>query len=246
MSFDTKHRHDAESVLALITAGPVKFSELAPSRNGNTIVRKSARQSINELESKGLIKTVYIGGFLHHVLADWKESQESRIAQIEEQSKHSYCGCIIWQGYCDPLRGPITRFNSEGPQSVRRILWNNAYKKQLEIREIIRMSCENDLCVNVKHMMKDRKNSVQRGKQKNVIHAMKIAQGMRKSRAKLSMEAAREIRESDESNVVLAERYGVSRANISLVKLGKIYKEYPVGGFFSGLLAANDGKRKAA
>lgn len=239
MNFPAKHVHTPESVLQIIKKGPTKFAELSPSRNWNSASRKTARSSLDALIEQWLVKHVYIGRFMHYVEVGWTESVENRLIHIEEQSRHSYCGCINWEGYCDPLRGPTTRYQQGGsPKSVRRILWDIGHTEKLTKDDTIKMTCENDKCVNTKHMKKERRNKVQAGKPKNVIHSMRIAEGLRKVKGKLDMDKARAIRDSEEPAKVLAEKYGVSKANIHLVKRGKIYKEYPVGGFFSGLLAA--------
>lgn len=226
--------HTRESILCRLEQGPAQFSEWAVSKNHKHGSRVQARQIIQQLTSEGLVRFVYIGRFPYYILNTPKAVKQAELQQIEECTKQSPCGCIHWVGYVDNIRGPICRpVDGDMPISVRRTLWK-IEKGELGRNEILKMTCEDDRCVNLAHMKKIRRNTHQKGKPKPPATRARIAEAIRK-RGKLSLEDAQAIRISTEANPVLAERFGVTASNISAVRRGKILVPYRAT-FVTGLV----------
>ncbi|OUM00560.1 hypothetical protein [Variovorax sp. JS1663] len=126
-------------------------------------------------------------------------------------------GCWVWQGTCQ--KGVMPMINVGGSiVSVRRVVFtelNGPVKPGHEIT----VSCETARCVRcveeVTYAERRRRMAVKR----NTDSYPRLIP----PHAKLSAEKAREIRASDEPTAVLAERYGVSKASIGYVKIGKTW-----------------------
>ena len=114
-------------------------------------------------------------------------------------------------------------------------------------------TCNNPLCVepshivqrtskqHCSHMAKALSNSPS-----NQSRIIKITKARRAQAAKITQEQAIEIRMSDESGQVLAERFGITRTRINSIKRGESWVQ-EFGNPFSGLFtAANDTGRKRA
>lgn len=247
-TFGTKHVHTAESVLEIIRKGPVQFRTLAPSRKNTTQVRITARAAITELEARGLIRMVHIGSAPYYATVEWDMDPANKVLHIQGMTRHSVCGCHIWEGYIDKLRGPMVRFNREPPRGVRRILWEQHNKKVLNKEQIVKVTCEDERCVNPLHFKVIIRNTDRAGEEKTVVTKMRMSEAMRKRQGKLTPEQIEEIRGSDESNKAIAARLGVTASNISLIRSHRTHKDYssPFVGMFTGLTAANDSGRKRA
>lgn len=102
--------------------------------------------------------------------------------------------------------------------------------------------CNNPLCVEPSHI-------IQRSPKQQHLHMAKqvsLSPSNPARIAKITQEQAIEIRLSDESGPVLAERFGVTRTMISRIKRGESWA-HEFGNPFSGLFtAANDSGRKRA
>lgn len=113
--------------------------------------------------------------------------------------------------------------------------------RRLVPRVPIETTCDEKLCINPAHL---RKTTVARIAQRKaaaggwtgVLRCSKIATTKRASPlAKLTIELAREIRLSDETNIVLAERHDVDPSLIQGIKAGKRWRDY--SNPFAGLMA---------
>jgi len=115
--------------------------------------------------------------------------------------------------------------------------------------------CGNPTCVELTHIVQRtaKQHHSHMGKQvslapTNQMRIAKITKARRASVGKINQEQAIEIRMSEESGPVLAERYGVTRTMIARIKSGKSWAQdfgNPFAGLFTGL-AANDTGRKRA
>lgn len=149
--------------------------------------------------------------------------------------------CWLWQGY---KANGTPQVSSPRPErkgkmySVRRLMRELDSGRQTPDGHYV-TTCDNPACVNPEHVkfMSDRHHlariaSITRhGSSKSMkLRKFKIASGI----AKLSEEIAHEIRLSDESGPVLAERYGVNRSLISKVRRGDAWRPLsnPFGGLF--------------
>ena len=90
----------------------------------------------------------------------------------------------------------------------------------IDDRLVIRHLCNNKLCVNINHLMQGTpKENIE-----DQIKAGTFVYGERNGRAKLTPEAVIDIRTSGELLRVYSERYGVSMALVSRVRLGKSWR----------------------
>jgi len=225
--------HTRETVLAAITAAPVRFNNLAGSKAHRA--RVGLRAIVDSLIADGLVRMTYIDRFPHLVLMDWKPSKEETVAILEGRGRPTVDGCLLWTGYVDPIRGPMASLGSPPmPTSVRRKVWS-LKKRVLDFNETIKPSCGNWACVAFAHMELANRADPLTGRKKTPVHAMHIAQGLRASIGKLSMEIAREVRASPESSPKLAIKYGVSKQAIDQIRRGETWKEYQQG-LFTGLM----------
>lgn len=225
--------HTRETVLARISEAPVRFAEMAGSKAHRA--RVGLRAIVDALESEGLIRLAYIGGFPHYVLADWEPSPEDVLAEIEGNCRRTMDGCLEWAGYVDPKRGPMVRCGaSTVPTSVRRVVWG-LKRKPLNFQDTIKPACGNWACVEYGHMQKASRADARRGSPLTLLHKARIATAQRKG-AKLTMEIARQIRASADSESLEAAKWGVTKATVSAIRRNEIWQEYQQG-MFTGLLA---------
>lgn len=84
----------------------------------------------------------------------------------------------------------------------------------------VRHACHKKACINPRHLSW----STHRANMDDNIRDGRILAGQALPQAKLTEHAVIAIRSSNESQRVLAERYGVSQGTISLIKLGKNWK----------------------
>ena len=134
---------------------------------------------------------------------------------------HARCiddaGCWVWQGSCQ--KGEMPMINVGGNvMAVRRALFialNGPVKPGHEVVA----NCETPKCVRCVEEV------TYAERRRRLAEKMNACQRSRKipPHAKLSAEKASEIRASNEPTAVLAERYGVSKASIGYVKIGKTW-----------------------
>jgi len=220
----SKIYHTRESILSRLEKGPAQFAEWATSRNANHGSRVQARKIVDDLVLDGLIRFVHIGRFPYYILGTPEALRHAELMQIEESSKESPCGCILWTGFINKNTGPMIRpVAADAPKSVRRTVWQ-MNRGPLGANDIIRMSCRDDACICLDHMVKTRRNTHQKGRPKSYVTRVRITEAIRKRR-KLTIEQANEIRISPEKNRVLAEKYGVSHSNISAIRRGRTLRD---------------------
>jgi hypothetical protein len=227
--------HTRESILERLQKGPTQFSEWAISKNYKHGSRTQARKIIEELIAEGVARYVHVGRFPYYILNTKEALEQAQVMQIEESSKPSPCGCVLWAGFVDPQRGPTIRPAAGGiPQSVRRLVWER-YKGSIGPNDIIKPKCGDNACILLEHMVKKKRNTNHIGAKRNPITRQRITEAQRK-RGKLTIDDARQIRLSPEGGPILAKQYGVSVSNISSIRRGKTLREKAASPF-AGLLA---------
>ena len=136
--------------------------------------------------------------------------------------------CLVWTRSC--CNGhPAARVGSK-TVLVRRVLWADLHG-EIPVGSIVRMTCSTPLCINPDHITL---TTYQRlGKQLGALGVMSgpersaaIARTKRKTQAKLTDAAVRDIRTSDETTIVMAARYGVAQAHISKVRKHKAWRDF--------------------
>lgn len=160
---------------------------------------------------------------MNHRAVHTVESLRARTIEVGE--------CWEWQGY-SAHGTPQVFAPSEGSKrrmvSVRR-LFRELITGQAQPDGFYSVSCGNVECVNPDHTLfrtgRNHYKSMAKQVGKSPTRGLKISQYHRTSgRAKLDESKAQEIRLSNESGPVLAERYGVNRSLISSVRRGTAWK----------------------
>lgn len=152
---------------------------------------------------------------------------------------------MIWNGRTNGNGVP-----KYGQFSVRRVVCEIVHGP-LEARDLASVTCGNPKCMSEHHVIKSNRSQVSTiSNAQPDVKAKKIASAIRSNRdklGKLSMEKAREIRSSSETGVALAAKFNVSVHAISKVRTNRTWRdaENPFTGIFSGLLAANDTRKRA-
>lgn len=107
-------------------------------------------------------------------------------------------------------------------------------------RPIATYTCGNPLCVHPEHTDWSKRKAVQQrttqeqGHQNNTVRNKKIADKARQN-GKLTHEQALKVREAEGNQYKIAERFGISQATVSAIKLGKTWRSY-AGNPFAGLM----------
>jgi len=140
--------------------------------------------------------------------------------------------CWIWQAGVNRDGHAQFRSLADGcARLVRRMVWRFC-GNEIEPRQPLGSKCGDRRCVNPAHMYPSTlkalvRSAAARGAYSGLAHAAAIAAARRKSKvAKLTVDKAREIRESTEPGHVLAERYGVCKSVVNGIRAGRRWKDY--------------------
>lgn len=145
--------------------------------------------------------------------------------------------CWIWTQAVGTHGYPILKPKGCGCKLVRRLSAELA-GHDLKPRQPVATTCGEKLCVNPDHMQpSDIKTIAQAASARGAFstrgRAAKIAAGRRNGKTKLDQEAANAIRDSADTEVNLAKRYGVNRSLIGRIRRGDAWRDYTNP--FSGL-----------
>ena len=146
--------------------------------------------------------------------------------------------CWEWQGYFTPHgKTPVSKGKGK-LIIVRRVMAIELGLLHTSSKKVTGMRCRNWRCVNPEHLqVMTRQVFIKRALENRAggkFMAKRKACEQRRKRAKLTIDQVRAIRASDAKGSKLAIDYGVSEATISLIKRGRIWKEY--GGVFANLM----------
>lgn len=139
--------------------------------------------------------------------------------------------CWEWQGYS--AHGTPQVFSPKNGSKRRMVSVRRLFRELVTGQEqpdgFYSVSCGNVECVNPDHTLYRTERGHFKSMAKKVgaspVRALKLSQYHRTvGKAKLTEEKAQEIRLSNESGPVLAERYGVNRSLISRVRRGEIWR----------------------
>lgn len=147
------------------------------------------------------------------------------------------CGdCWEWQGALMRKRYPAIRYRGQNG-SARRAVWDLS-GRSLFRQSFIVVTCGNEQCLNPAHLKQvtqgeHMKQLAAQGTQGGLVRAANIAKTKRAQLGKITMDDARQIRASSETNKALAQRYGMSAERISRIRLGVAWREYTNNPFAS-------------
>lgn len=216
-----------DEILKKIKASPLRMQDLCAR---NIAARAEVRKSIDSLVAAGLIKMQHLGRIPYYIASGKDFTLDQRMAPMLAAS-HMHDGCREWVGYTG-RRGPMANVTIGRMINVRRYLWEKA-GRELASNECIKCTCENDTCISLTHMMKERRGEAMKGMVRPVHSRHKQAIAARKSHGKLTPEVLEQIRSDDKPGKLWAQDLGVCPATISAARRGKTYKSY--GSHFAGL-----------
>ena len=231
-----------EDVLAAIVASPITRDDLARLVVGGSNVRTDKARIlplIEALRADGLIRRAQIHGRVHLVPADWVMPDHEKLAHIMGKCVPTDGGCMEFRGH---YRGsmPWVYFPGEKvAMPARRAIWQIVRNVKLGLDETPRMKCQNDSCVEYRHMAMGSRADFHKGRKRSVVTRLRLANEARK-RGNLDWDKVRLIRSSSEGHRKLAARLGIPESTVRDVRMYRTWNEY--GGMFTGLLAP----RKAA
>jgi hypothetical protein len=136
------------------------------------------------------------------------------------------CGdCLLWQGWTDKGGRPMVRIGGRALY-LRRLLFLEG--GELPEGHRVTMTCESKTCVNRKHMtaMTASEISLKASRPAIKVAGMHSANAQRRTRAKLTAEAAASIRQSEASHAIEAAKHNVSRSLVQQIRQGLRWKDY--------------------
>lgn len=140
--------------------------------------------------------------------------------------------CWIWRDAVGRTGYPIMKRSQRGGCMLVRRVVVALDGRPAAPRQPVMCTCGEKRCVNPAHLQPTTisavaKAAAAKGSFSTTARAARIAQAKRaSSQAKLTLEQVREIRASDESNLALAERFGVNRSRIGAIRRGVAWKDY--------------------
>lgn len=136
-------------------------------------------------------------------------------------------------------------------QHGRRAVWHVIHQKPIPAGWRVFGTCKERTCVNPDHLVceptAERGRKVAKsGKWKGDLRRIAAVRATARKRSHLTPELIEYIRMSPKTGKALCEELGLGRTVVSKVRSGKTTAYTPVGGLFTGLLAANESNRRAA
>lgn len=151
-----------------------------------------------------------------------------RRCKVDESDPDS---CWIWRGGVNQHGYPLVYTGAKGRGSARRIAWELRNSRRITRGMYCSPKCGEVNCINPEHLellSRAEYCAGRAGHPRPRDHALRAREGRRR-RAKLTLEAVREIRRRAEAGNVeqaeLAQAFGVSRSAISLVLRHVIWPE---------------------
>jgi hypothetical protein len=156
--------------------------------------------------------------------------------------------CWDWRGtYLHDGRRPVIakRMDTDNGRTNKQfyarhlVMWlTRGERPDLGLFRAIVTTCDNPCCVNPEHLkVVSRKTVVRKvaatGIYSSQSHRMKVANARRRS-AKLSEEAVKDIRDSEDPAKVAAEKHGVTAAYVYMLRRGEFRQDY--SNPFAGLM----------
>lgn len=141
-------------------------------------------------------------------------------------------GCMAWTGAVRwTCNNPSIRREGGNSVSLRRYMLEVANEKKPCPKRVATYICGNPKCVKLEHIaavtrtvLQTRVNSEMNAFQK--LRKAKRSSAKRRLCAKLTPEIVKAIKESNEPQKLVAQRYGVVQSTISQIKRGVTWKDY--------------------
>ena len=160
--------------------------------------------------------------------------------------KDEATGCMIFKGYVGAdgpkIYAPNPTTGVKSSQHGRRAVWQLHFGKALQKGFRVFSTCGNLACVNHEHIVArtpeyQGRLIAESGKRKGLASHVIANRKINRAKSVLTDEIIAEILSSNESEAVLAKRFGFSKSPIGRVRRGEV-KTFPSAGagFFSGLM----------
>jgi hypothetical protein len=124
-------------------------------------------------------------------------------------------GCWVWTA--SKLQDGYGCFKVGGKKISAHRYSYQAFKGDIPEGLVVMHSCDNPSCVNPEHLMA----GTHKDNSQDAVSKGRMASGSRNSSAKLTEDQVAAIKESSETVVILANRYGVNQSTISKIRTGK-------------------------
>lgn len=138
--------------------------------------------------------------------------------------------CLRWAAGVNGNGYPMWRIDGK-TQMVRRALWEEA-NGPVPAGRVLRLTCGMKRCVNPDHCKPTTRKAVavecgSQGLMGGPVRRARIAAAKRAHpSAKLTTEIVSAIRASDETGVVLGQRYGICQKTVCNIKRGLLWRDY--------------------
>ena len=170
--------------------------------------------------------------------------------RIDDEGHWIWTGANI-DGKHPRVVGPDHTRGGTYTQTGKRAVWHMVKGRPIPAGWRVYSTCNVPLCLNPNHIACGPGTEVGQHWRETGVHKNSIAHKLAnrktsRARSTLTDEKAAEILASNESGAALCRRLGVSRNQVDKLRRGRPQAIQPLGGLFSGLLAANDrGVRRA-
>jgi hypothetical protein len=158
-------------------------------------------------------------------------NKELILSKLEEDGD-----CFLWTGSLDSKGIPRMSVRVDGKSTtlqIRRFMWKHKTGKPAPDHLKVTVTCGNPRCLEHMELIPPGEVVSRTAKRANVKTKRRLSGLRSRERAKIDMEKARDIRNSDEPLRVVAERHGISLTNASRVRRNLSWKED--GNPFAGL-----------
>jgi hypothetical protein len=145
-------------------------------------------------------------------------AERLKVASVDDLAT----GCRLWIGSMAGGNGyGRLRWQDRPIQRAHRLAWEAAYGSVPEGMSVLH-KCDVRRCVNPKHLFLGTNGDNNTDRSQKGRNAIVV--GAQRYNAKLTDEVVRAIKSSQETQLALAHRHGVSASVISRIKSGKIWK----------------------
>lgn len=140
--------------------------------------------------------------------------------------------CLLWTGRCVAGNPKVWVGGTYRP--ARRVVYEEARGHAIQTGLYPVMRCRNATCLHQDHIAVLSKSAILKLAASEgrfgIKHGAAVAAGRRKAgTAKLNLEKAREVRNSEEPVMVLAKRFNIDRSMVYAIKSGKSWRETAPG-----------------
>lgn len=132
-------------------------------------------------------------------------------------------GCLVWTEYSQN-GNPRANFG-RGARNVRREVWAALHGREPRKNHAIRTTCETCNCVEPAHLVEVRFSEWNAGRKLPLDQRIKLAT-IERARSHLTEEAIADLRAAKETQEALAAKWKLSQSMVSLIQVGRAWRDY--------------------